>query len=80
MAVQVQAEPKARSAGSLATAGAACGLIGLFLFGVVLGPMAFVLGLLAANRLEPGQPGRGNAITAIVLGVVDVFAFFTMLG
>ena len=46
-------------------------LAGLVAFGVILGPIAVGLGLLARSQIRTsGQPGIGAANTGVVLGVV----------
>ena len=46
-------------------------LAGLVAFGLILGPIAVGLGLLARSQIRTsGQPGIGAANTGIVLGVV----------
>lgn len=76
---QQQAAGQAESARKLAGWAIACGGLGLLLFGIVLGPIAFALGLTAYNRLLPGQRGKNDAIGAMVLGCVDVLAFFVIM-
>ncbi|MBA3288461.1 MAG: DUF4190 domain-containing protein [Acidimicrobiia bacterium] len=52
-----------------AVVGCLVGLFGLVAFGIVLGPTAVVLGLLARSRIaETGEPGRAAAWSAIVIG------------
>jgi hypothetical protein len=64
--------PGARSgARGLAISGLVSGVVGFFVCGVVLGPLATVLGVLARRRLRAaGEPGEGLATAAIVLGVI----------
>lgn len=58
----------------LAVASLACGLGGLIIFGVILGPVAIVLGGLAHReiRREPRLGGGGLATVGIIIGVIDV--------
>jgi len=56
----------------LGTAGLVCGIVGLFLFGLILGVLAVILGLVAL--LQGSQTNRGPAIAAVVLGLVDAIA------
>ena len=45
------------------------GAIGLVVFGVILGPIAVGLGVIALTEIRrDDQPGRGTAIAGIVLG------------
>ena len=56
-----------------AVVGCVVGLLGLVGFGIVLGPTAVVLGLLARARIaETGEPGRALAWVAVVLGVAAI--------
>ncbi|MFP5020789.1 hypothetical protein [Pseudonocardia phyllosphaerae] len=75
---QHQAQVAAESSRRLANAALFCGFLGFFLFGIVLGPVAFALGLTASNRLAVGQPGKTEASVAMVFGVIDVVAFFVL--
>jgi uncharacterized Tic20 family protein len=61
--------PVGRAVASLVT-----GIIGLLIFGIILGPIAIWLGVSAKN--DPAQGGEGMARAGIVLGIIDVAAFF----
>ncbi len=63
----------------LAVAGLVCGLVGLLLFNIVLGPLAVIFGGVAWARANRGAPRRGMAIAAVVLGVVDLVIFVVLL-
>jgi uncharacterized protein DUF4190 len=63
----------------LAVAGLVCGLVGLLLFSIVLGPLAVIFGGVAWARANRGAPRRGMAIAAVVLGVVDLVIFVVLL-
>lgn len=54
-----------------------CGIVGLLLFGIILGPIAIALGAWAKS--DPSQGGSGMATAGIVLGIIDVFAFFVAI-
>jgi hypothetical protein len=61
------------NASGLAIAGLVCGIVGLFVLGIVLGPLAIILGWMAMGRKWRG--GSGMAVAAFVLGWVDtIFA------
>ncbi len=74
---------EARPAGisGKAIASFVCGLIGVFVLGVVLGAAALVLGYLGKRDTDatPGLGGRGLAIAGLVLGGIDVIFFFVVL-
>ena len=76
---QQTAAAEDESARKFANWALACGVLGLFVFGIVLGPLAFVLGLAAHSRLRPGQRGKGEATTAMVLGGLGFLGFFFLL-
>jgi hypothetical protein len=70
--------PQQRSNG-LAIAGLVCGIVGLLLFGIVLGPLSLIFGWIGLNRSRQGASGRGMAIAAIVLGILDTVAAVILL-
>ncbi|MGW1997512.1 DUF4190 domain-containing protein [Embleya sp. NPDC001921] len=63
----------------LAVAGLVCGVVGVFLFNIILGPLAVIFGTVGLRRSRTGAGGRGMSIAAIVLGVVDVLLFVVLL-
>ncbi|MFI2378972.1 DUF4190 domain-containing protein [Streptomyces sp. NPDC018964] len=62
----------------LAVASLCCGIIGLFLLNIVLGPLAIVFGAVARRRPAGGN-GAGMAKAGIVLGIVDVVLWLVLL-
>ncbi|NGO80502.1 DUF4190 domain-containing protein [Streptomyces sp. YC504] len=60
----------------LAVAGLTCGIIGVFFFQFILGPLAIIFG--AVGRRNSSK-GRGMATAAIVLGVIDVLLFVVLM-
>ncbi|MEU1466632.1 DUF4190 domain-containing protein [Streptomyces sp. NPDC005761] len=48
-----------------------CGIIGLLFFGIVLGPVAIVLGAVGLRRLS-AKGGAGMAKAGPVLGAIDL--------
>jgi hypothetical protein len=56
----------------LAIAGLVCGLIGLFLYPIVFGPLAIVFGGVGLAKANRGAGHKGMSIAAIVLGVIDL--------
>ncbi|MEV5434269.1 DUF4190 domain-containing protein [Streptomyces sp. NPDC052701] len=71
------ASSKARTNG-LAVASLVCGIIGLFVFNVILGPVAIVLGAVGM-RQAPVKGGAGMAKAGVVLGIVDLVLFGVLL-
>ncbi|RKY12697.1 MAG: hypothetical protein DRP82_06470 [Planctomycetota bacterium] len=51
-----------------------CGIVGLFCFGIILGPVAIVLGSKGLDYAKryPEAGGSGSATAGIVLGIVDI--------
>lgn len=67
---------------SLAVAGFICGLVGFFIFGVMLGPLAVVLGVVALSQIRKSgdsHGGKGFAIAAIVVGALAFFGALAVL-
>ncbi|MFJ6727494.1 MULTISPECIES: DUF4190 domain-containing protein [unclassified Streptomyces] len=62
----------------LAIASLCCGIIGLFLLNIVLGPLAIVFGVVA-RRQAGVKSGAGMAKAGIVLGVVDVVLWVLLM-
>lgn len=50
------------------------GIIGLFIFGWLLGPLAIIFGAIGMNR-----DGRGMAIAGLILGIVDILLWLLLL-
>ena len=66
---------------SKAMASLVCGIVGILIFGVILGPIAICLGLAAKKEIEenPGMEGTCQANAGIGLGVVALIVFFVFL-
>ena len=47
-------------------------IIGLFCFGIILGPIAISKGKSAKKVLQPGEPGYGNANAGVIIGWIAV--------
>jgi hypothetical protein len=59
-----------------------CGIVGMLCFGIILGPIAVVLGFMARNQIKMSggtQSGDGMALAGIILGFVAVAVFFIFL-
>ncbi|MEU1351175.1 DUF4190 domain-containing protein [Streptomyces sp. NPDC005775] len=64
--------PAARSGtNGFAVASLICGIIGLLFFGIILGPVAIVLGVVALRQVS-AKGGNGMAKAGVVLGVIDL--------
>lgn len=58
-----------------AVAAMVCGIVGLVVFGFILGIIAIVLGSMAKKEIQrTGQGGSGMATAGIVLGILDIVA------
>lgn len=62
----------------LAVASLCCGIVGLFLLNIVLGPLAIVFGAVA-RRQAGARNGAGMAKAGIILGIVDVVLWLVLL-
>ena len=73
-------EPEAELDCKEARRALACALLGLFCFGVVLGPLALSLGQKARLRIawEPGLGGERAASAAILLGKIALIAHLAL--
>ena len=58
----------------IAIGGFVCSLIGFWVFGIILGIVAISLGAAALNHMKtfPEEKGKGLAIAAIVIGIIDI--------
>ncbi|CAM5307585.1 hypothetical protein GCM10010329_60320 [Streptomyces spiroverticillatus] len=63
------------STNGLAVAGLVCGVVGIFIANLILGPLAIIFGAVGLKR--PG--GTGMAKAAIILGIVDIVLFFVVM-
>jgi hypothetical protein len=68
-----------RGTNGLAIAGLVCGLVGLIVVPVILGPLALIFGGVAWSRANRGANHRGMAIAAVVLGVIDLVVWVVVV-
>ena len=61
---------------AMAIASLVLGIVSLFLFGIIAGPLAIIFGAL---RVKPGSAGRGMAIAGIVLGALGTIGAIVLL-
>ncbi|MEU1278763.1 DUF4190 domain-containing protein [Streptomyces sp. NPDC005805] len=66
------------TANGLAIASLVCGIAGVFVFNVILGPLAVVLGYVGLKQ-SPSKGGAGMAKAGIVLGIVALVLFIVLL-
>ncbi|CAL9349176.1 DUF4190 domain-containing protein [Streptomyces griseomycini] len=62
----------------LAIASLCCGVVGLFVLNIVLGPLAIIFGAIA-RRQAAVKNGAGMAKAGIILGIVDVVLWLVLL-
>jgi Domain of unknown function (DUF4190) len=63
--------PPVRESNGLATAALVCGIVGLFIFEFVLGPLAIIFGAIGLSKANRGAAGRAMALWGLILGIVD---------
>ncbi|HEX4790720.1 MAG TPA: DUF4190 domain-containing protein [Actinospica sp.] len=72
--------PTARSnSNGLAIAGMVCGIVGLFVFNIILGPLAVIFGGVGLRNARRGAAHRGMALAGVVLGVIDIILFVIVI-
>lgn len=69
----------AKSSNGMAIAGLVCGIVGLLILAVVLGPLAIIFGGVGLSRSNKGASGKGMAIAGIVLGIVDLVLWIILI-
>ena len=79
--VPARTAPQSHGGKGKATGSLVLGLVGLFLFGIITGVIAIVLGCSAKNDMAASgnYDGVGMATAGIVLGIIDIFGFFLWL-
>lgn len=77
--VSEQQETVDRGGNGLAIAGLVCGIVGLVVFNIVLGPLAIIFGSIGLSRARHGAPRKGMSIAALVLGIVDVVILVALI-
>lgn len=71
-----QDQDSAPTSNGMAVAGFVCGVVGLFIFGIILGPLGIIfsaIGLSKSNK--EGRPLRGLAIAGLVCGIIGVIGW-----
>lgn len=63
----------------LAVAGLVCGIVGLFLFNIILGPLAIIFGGVGLSRSRRGAGHGAMSGWSIALGIIDVAIFAALL-
>jgi Na+/melibiose symporter-like transporter len=63
----------------LAIAGMICGIVGLLVFNIILGPLAVIFGGIGLRNANRGAAHRGMAMAGVVLGVIDIVLFIVVI-
>jgi hypothetical protein len=63
----------------LAIAALVCGIVGIFIAEIILGPLAIIFGAIGLHRANRGARGRGMAWAGLILGVIDVVLIVVLL-
>jgi hypothetical protein len=71
--------PSAASLDGAAVAALTCGAVGLFMFNIVFGPIAVVLGTASLRRDASGRPGRAAALAGLLLGIADLVVLVVLI-
>lgn len=67
------------SSNGLAIAGLVCGIVGLFVANIILGPLAIIFGGIGWSRANRGASHKGMSIAGVVLGIVDLVLIVIVL-
>jgi Domain of unknown function (DUF4190) len=70
---------RSTASNGLAVASLVCGLVGLLLANVILGPLAIIFGSVAYSRANRGAEHKGMAVAGVILGIVDLVLFAVIL-
>lgn len=71
--------PVAQAGNGLAIAGMVCGIVGILIANIILGPLAIIFGGIGLSRANKGAKYRGQAIAGIVLGIVDIVLWVVII-
>lgn len=71
--------PAKTNSNGLAIAGLVCGIVGVFLFNVILGPLAVIFGATGLRNSRRGARHHGMALAGVILGVFDIILFVVMI-
>ena len=69
----------AQGGNGLAVAGLVCGLVGLLLLPVILGPLGIIFGGIGWSKANHGAPHKGMSVAGVVLGIVDLVLFGVLI-
>jgi hypothetical protein len=72
-------QPQARPSNGLAVASLVCGIVGVLIFGIILGPLAVIFGAVGLSRANNGASGKGMAVAGLVLGLIAAILAIILL-
>jgi len=59
--------------GGFGTTALVCGLVGIFLFGIVLGPLAIIFGGIGISKKQK------YSVAGLVLGIISIISYFIFM-
>jgi Domain of unknown function (DUF4190) len=68
-----------RRSNGMAIAALVCGIVGLFIFDFILGPLAIIFGGIGLRWASRGAGRRGMAWAGLILGIVDIVVLVVIL-
>ena len=74
--------PEQAKTSSMAVASLVCGIVGIVLFGIILGPLAIIFGAIAINRINESPheyTGSRMAKAGIICGIIAIVIYIVFL-
>jgi Domain of unknown function (DUF4190) len=68
-----------QTSNGMAVAALVCGIVGLLIANIILGPLAIIFGGIALSRANKGAPRKTMAIWGLALGILDVVIFVVLV-
>jgi hypothetical protein len=78
----IMSPPDEKRTNGMALAGFICSLVGLFIFGVVLGVLGVIFSAIGLGKIskDPSKwKGKGMAIAGLIVGIIDIFVWIFIL-
>jgi hypothetical protein len=72
-------QPTTKQGNGLAIAGLVVSIVGIFVLNIMLGPLGIIFGGIGWSRANNGANGKGMAIAAVVIGIVDILLFIGLV-
>lgn len=64
--------PPQQQGNGLAIAALVCGIVGLLIANIILGPLAIIFGAIGLSRANKGAPRKNMALAGLILGIIDI--------